>query len=380
MAKTSDRLKALQERATALAAPTPAPPSEPTSTDAPSPDETTAAMVAAEAHFGVPPGLNARSVQRITVGQIAPDVRPEHRQARLLPLPDELLLNGDPVPIYYDLVNELRELSLSLQERQIQPIIVYPGTSEIYPAARYLILVGHRRWTAASLYGPESLDVIVIDEPVPADRVLLQYAENEAREEFSDMERAWAILQLKQAMGDVPWETVEDRMKLSRARRQQLLRLAAFSPDQQQELARLRLQETQLRSLHSALRAGELDSAKVDALLRRLALIAAERSADYREGYSAEDGPGGQPPRRAGIDGPTVARLVAKAKRAEASPTPAPRWATTLREQAGALRRGLSRAHARMEDLEADEVETLRADLETLRAEVDRLVEILAQE
>jgi hypothetical protein len=60
------------------------------------------------------------------------------RQPRLLPPPEELLAQGEPAPAYCELVAELLALGQSLHERQIQPIIVYPGVSAVYPAARYL--------------------------------------------------------------------------------------------------------------------------------------------------------------------------------------------------------------------------------------------------
>src|SRR6266511_3910438 len=245
-AKTADRIKAMRERAAALA-----PQLNTTDVeDAPvlAPDN---AVAAVSAHFGaaLDPLVRNRTVQQILVGQIAPDSRPEMRQPRLLPPPEELIVNDQPAPAYRELVGELLALGQSLKEQQIQPIVVYPGINVAYPAARYLILVGQRRWTAATLVRMETLDVIVVEAPTPADRVRIQYAENEDREEFSDMERAWALQQMKQALNDAPWEQVEERLQMSRARRQQLLRLTAFTAAQQEQVARLRLQETQLPGL-----------------------------------------------------------------------------------------------------------------------------------
>ncbi len=140
-------------------------------------------------------------------------------------------VNGTPSPEYRELVDELQALGRSLKERQIQPIIVYAGTSTIYPAARYLILVGHRRWTGAHLAGLEALDAIVVDPPSQQERVRLQYIENDEREDFSDMERAWALQQMRQALGErATWEDVETHLKLSNARRNQLTRLRPLSP------------------------------------------------------------------------------------------------------------------------------------------------------
>lgn len=191
-AKTADRIQAMRERAAALAPQ----PSAVAADEVPAPAPDTA-VAAVSAHFGaaLDPLVRNRTVQQIPIGHIAPDARPEMRQPRLLPPPEELIEHGQPVPAYRELVVELLTLGQSLKDQQIQPIVVYPGTSTAYPAARYLILVGQRRWTAAHLVNIETLDAVVVDPPTPAERVRIQYAENEDREEFSDMERAWALLQ-----------------------------------------------------------------------------------------------------------------------------------------------------------------------------------------
>jgi ParB/RepB/Spo0J family partition protein len=373
--KTADRIKAMQERAAALTPQTSAPPVE----DAAVPD-TDAAVAAVSAHFGaaLDPLVRNRAVQPIPVGHIAPDTRPEMRQPRLLPPPEDLIEQGQPVPAYRELVEELLTLGRSLKERQIQPIVVYHGTSAAYPAARYLILVGQRRWTAALLIGMETLDTIVVEPPTPADRVRIQYAENEDREEFSDMERAWALLQMKHAMGEAPWEEVETRLQMSRARRQQLLRLTAFTPTQQQQVARLRLQETQIRSLHAGVRNEELMPAQVDAVLYRLAQIATERAAALAVA-AAENAAGGPPPRRAGIDGPTIARLVARAQRtgsplATVTAAPTPRWLSPLHEQLVRANQAVQRAMGRVETLGSADTETLLGDIGALLTSLTSLM------
>lgn len=370
--RASERLKALQERAASLAA-------APASEASPAGPDTSEAVVAAGAHFGALADIGQRTVQRINVALIAPDLRPDRRQPRLLPLPEELLDAGAPVLAYADLVAELRDLGRSLKERQIQPVVVYAGTSDRYPSARYLILIGHRRWTAAHLTGLDALDTVVVDEPTSVERVLIQYAENEAREEFSDMERAWSLLQMKQALGDAPWEAVEERMQLSRARRQQLLRLLAFPPEQQQAIARLRLQETQIRTLHSALRASEISPEQADRVLRRLDSIAAERSTAAAQG-GGDESAAVLPPRRAGIDGPTVARLVARIRKSEerAAHPPAPRWLPPLQHQLTQARAGLERAAPRVRDLDDAALDALQADVGSLLTALETMVATLA--
>jgi ParB/RepB/Spo0J family partition protein len=334
-----------------------------------------------QSHFGGPLGQIAgnRPVLRLAVGRIAPDMRPEMRQTRMLPLPETLLQDGTTA--YRHLVEELCGLGQSLRERQIQPIVVYPGSSEQYPAAQYLILVGQRRWTAACLVGMEHIDAVVVDPPTPTERVRIQYSENEDREEFSDMERAWSLLQMKQSLEDAPWEEVETRLQMSRTRRHQLIRLLAFTPEQQQQVALLRLQETQIRSLHTAVRSNELSTPQVDALLERLAEIAAERFSRTSQPDQDDNEPSAAPSRRAGIDGPTVARLVARARRVAQAPEekqPAPRWLPPLREQIARTSQRLKQSQERIEHLHEEDSAALQADLYQLDAQVREMLNRLA--
>jgi ParB/RepB/Spo0J family partition protein len=339
-----------------------------------------AALAAASAHFlGVAEQIvQNKVVERIPVGYIAPDLRPEMRQARLLPPPDELLVHGEPAPAYRDMVAELLALGQSLKEQQIQPIIVYPGASDIYPAARYMILVGQRRWTAATLTGIETLDAVVVAPPSAVDRVRVQYVENEAREEFSDMERAWALTQMKQALGDAPWEAVETQFGISRSRRHELTRLLAFTAPQQRQIALLRLQETQVRSLHTGVRNDDLTHAQVDGILYRLTQIAAERAAALATAATTETG-AGPPPRRQGIDGPTIARLVARAQRTAAplamvAATPTPRWLPPLRDQLMRTNQSIQRAAKRIESLGPADTEALLSDISHLAESLTSLM------
>lgn len=375
--KVSDRIKALQQqRAAALT------PSVSTPGDERAPDLGDV-VATVHAHFGgsIEQVVHNRIVQRLLVGLIAPDLRPEMRQPRLLPRPDELMQNGQPTSNYRELAAELLALGQSLKERQVQPIVVYPGSSAIYPAARYLILVGQRRWTAAHLVGLEAIDAVVIDPPTPADRIRLQYAENEDREEFSDMERAWSIMQMKQALDDAPWEEVEARLQISRTRRHQLTRMLAFTAAQQERLALLRLQETQARSLHTAVRNNELTAAQVDDVLARLSEIATERAAVQAQDARIEQARAGIATRRNGIDGPTVARLVVRALRAtpERQPESSPRWLPPLRDLLVRTTKGVQRSQERLPTLADTDAGVLLDDIERLAAELNRAADVLRQ-
>ncbi len=341
------------------------------------------AVLAASMHFGgtLQQIIQDRAIQAIPVAHIAPDTRPGMQQPRFLPLPEQLVIDGQPVTEYQELVAELLTLGDSLKERQIQPIVIFPGTSNDYPQARYLILVGQRRWTAACLVGIPTLDAVVVDPPAPAERVHIQYVENEEREEFSDMERAWSLYQMKQALNDAPWEEVETRLQMSRARRQQLLRMMAFSPVQQRRVALLRLQETQARTLHSALRSGELTSAQVDDILERLHSILTQRSRSIPTDEPTEERTEQHFWRRSVIDGPTVARLVARARRqATTTATLAPpRWLPPLYEQIARTCQSLQRSLARLETLSVADVSSLDAKLSQLQTLTQQVRQHLQQ-
>ena len=365
MSKAQDRLKALQQRAGSYTAP--ARPAEP-QPDTPA-DGNAEALTAARAYFGVEPLdqlARDRAIEAIPIAQIAPDLDPERRQPRLLPPPEELLVDGQPAPAYTPLVAELLALGESLRERQLQPIIVYPGASADLPAARYLILVGHRRWTAAMLAGLETLNAVVVEPPDDVARVSAQYAENEDRADFSDMERAWALQQMKRALGDAPWEAVEARFRLSRSRRQDLLRLTALNEAQQREVARLRLSETQLRPLHTALRSGELDASHADRVLGRIVAPAADGTL--------------------AVDGPAIARLVAQLKRrAEggrgAHPTPpSPQWLIALNDQLTRIEGSLKRAEKRVGELSEADAAALVARLISVSMRMAELAEGLTRD
>jgi len=349
--KPDDRLKAIREHAAAFRR-------RPLLDAIPDlPEATTTAQGALTSHFGITAldvATVGRVVQRLSVRLIAPDLRPTTRQPRLLPLPEELLRDGVPAPEYAAMVADLRDLAASLQERQIQPIIVYPGTSAPYPEAHSLILVGHRRWLAAKLAGIAELDAIVIDPPSPTERVQLQYAENEDRANFTDMERAWALRQMKEALADAPWEEVERRFRLSSTRRHELTRLLAFTEAQQQAIAQLRLRENQLEPLHRAVRAGALRSEHVDTVLeqireRTIALtVGSERPITH-------------------VDQVTIGRFVANVRQAEGVPAVrVPQWLPPLRNRLTSATKDLKRLRSRFAELRDDERAALRRDIAVL--------------
>lgn len=398
-----DQIAAIKARVAGLAAPASDQPPDPPATQPPDPPAAPLNQSAsppanrpadrqeeARSHFfgHVERLIEGRTIERLPVGQVAPDLRPGMRQLRMLPLPEELLSTDVP-PTYTELIDELRTLGQSLKERQLQPIIVYPGSSERYPTARYLILIGQRRWTAAHLVGLTMIDAVIVDPPTPLERVRLQYSENDDREDFSDMERAWALQQLRQALGGeaVPISAVAAHLNIKRSRAYQLLRLLAFTPQQQRTIVLLRLQERQVLSLTDALHQQQIALDQVDTVLERLGTIARERAAASAALAATETTRTTDSPRRSGIDAQTVARVVARvvasARPNQAAPeqprqSSTPRWYGTLRASLARTAGGLRRAHERVEMLGPDEAAALQAELADLQHQLASLAGRLA--
>jgi ParB family chromosome partitioning protein len=365
----------------AAAPPPPPVPAEPSAEAADAPDR----EAQARSHF-LGPQLGTlvsdRAIEAIPLPQITPELRPGLRQPRMVPLPDQLVVNGETPPEYIELVAELRDLGESLRERQIQPIVVYPGTSEDFPTVRYLILVGQRRWTAAQLVGMSTIDAIVVEPPAPLDRIALQFAENETREDFSDIERAWTLQQLREAMGgeQVGVPEVAARLNLKRSRAYQLLRMLAFPPEQQQTIALLRLQERQLLPLIDAYHQAQVTPEGTGTVLQRLQQIAAERSLGSHQLADQETTRSVEAPRRSGIDAATVARLVARVAqdttlgRAASSD---PRWYSVLLNDVESVARKLRRAADRVDELGPDKAAELRGRIQELQRQTQQLADQL---
>jgi ParB/RepB/Spo0J family partition protein len=306
--------------------------------------------------------IAGRQLAQIPVSQIAPNLEAEWAQDRLLPTPEELVINGQPAPRYRSLVEGLMEFGHSLLERQVQPILVYQGKSSRYPMARYLIAVGHRRWTAAVLVGKQTLDAIVIDRPSLDELIILQFRENDEREDTTDMERVWSIQRLRQCFPEAPWDDIDRRMGISKDRREQLWRLTRFSRAQQEVIARIRLQERQAKPLHEAIYNGTLTLEQIDSVLRRVEGVYEERSiADQGTGKS----------RRMGVEETTVARFVREAQRAaQVGKEPTPRWLVNYSGQLAQMRTASQRTKKRIGALNTYDTQRLLSDMTSLLQEM----------
>jgi len=153
---------------------------------------------------------------------------------------------------------------------------VYRDSDSNDPKTTHRLLNGHRRWSAAVLCDISQVWAVEVPRPSETTRLLNQFEENERREGFSDMERAWALVALKDALqrdagGEVPWSVIEEQLQLSPARRQDLLRLLRFSPEGQALIMRYGWSEWTLRPIHMAINAGTLDRDEAMDMLKMLA-------------------------------------------------------------------------------------------------------------
>jgi len=193
---------------------------------------------------------------------------------------DVLILNRAEVERLLDvqaLLDGLRELGASMQQHgQIQPVIVYADPDPETPQITHRLLSGQRRWSAAVLVGMHTIWAVEVPRPNAVSKILHQHEENERRAGFSDIERSWAIVQLKDALqleagSTVPWSVVEAQLRLSTQRRQDLMRLLRFTSEGQALLLRHGWSEWTLRPLHGAISAGTIDAETATHILRTLA-------------------------------------------------------------------------------------------------------------
>jgi ParB family chromosome partitioning protein len=120
--------------------------------------------------------------------------------------------------------DKLRELGLSLRsDGQLQACLVRP-----HPDApgRFQIISGERRWRAAA---PEFADLprlrCLVREVSDAEAFRLALAENIHREDLSIVERARALVQIKQSAPGFTWDAVAEQAQLSKRRILQLVDL-----------------------------------------------------------------------------------------------------------------------------------------------------------
>jgi len=312
-------------------------------------------------------------IRQLPVQVIAPDPH----QLRRIPYPRALQQReaaGDPTAIA--LVAGLRDLGQSIHTHgQIQPAIVYADSDAHDPAITHRLLHGQRRWTAAILTDIPTIWVVEVPRPGEAERLLRQFDENEQREDFTDMERAWAIMALREALtsergSEAPWTEVEDRLRLSDSRRRDLLRMLRL-PEAGQEIAqRQRWSEWTLRPLHMAISAGAIDPDTAAAILTELTAggqdVTAPVVAATVAGWHTQTPEGDQSPQRS---------TEGAEKTARAAPTQ-----HVLVARLRKLRQGMERVSGQVErSLDAETKAALMQEAAALMQSLEHLVQTLGE-
>jgi ParB/RepB/Spo0J family partition protein len=130
----------------------------------------------------------------------------------------------------------LNELADSIREHGIlQPINV--EFFETDDGGSYKLISGERRYQASKLVGLKEMPCIVHEQVSSQDRFARQLIENIQREDLSPIEKALALLDYKEKLGeDTTWEGVEKLVGISTRRRQQYIKLLDLPENLQKEI------------------------------------------------------------------------------------------------------------------------------------------------
>jgi hypothetical protein len=239
-------------------------------------------------------------------------------------------------------------------------------------------LHGQRRWSAALRAGLATLWAVEVERPTESVRIQRQFDENERREGFTDIERAWAIMRLREALTaecetDVPWTDVEARLRLSDSRRRDLLRLLRFTEEAQGIILRYRWTEWTLRPLHMAISAEDISQAEALAILHELTVrdgvtapLVADLVAQVRDART-----------------PDAASMLPDARAAAVNPagtgSPPSATAATLVQQLARLRHRMDRVSAQVHMVtDTDTRKALLAEAGQLMTSLETLLQTLA--
>ncbi len=181
---------------------------------------------------------------------------PEYSLAEIAPDPNQ------PRKVFSE--PQLEELTESIKVHGVlQPIVITrnpdtSGTSEI----PYLILYGECRYRASVAAGLKTIPALLEEAPLdPAERLLRQLAENEARQNLSLLERAEALSNLLETKG-ISRQDLCEKLGKSRAWLTKMLSIASF-----RGFARQAVSAQTIARMDTALRFARLPESSQKALL-----------------------------------------------------------------------------------------------------------------
>ncbi|MGE5399727.1 MAG: ParB/RepB/Spo0J family partition protein [Ignavibacteriales bacterium] len=127
----------------------------------------------------------------------------------------------------------LRELADSIANHGLlQPIAV-----EAAEDGKFKVIVGERRYRACRLVGLAEIPCFVLSPENSKDRFAKQLVENFIREDLNPIEKAYALIEYKDILGEgSKWEDVERSLGISDTRRKQFIRLLNLPEEMQNQI------------------------------------------------------------------------------------------------------------------------------------------------
>jgi len=131
---------------------------------------------------------------------------------------------------------------------QLHPIRVFPHPTQ---AGCFQTITGGRRLEAARRAGLATIQALVVSQPGAA-LIAQQIVENMQREDYADIELAWALEELRQLRREqlgrpIAWNEIEQELSLGHRQRQRLTALLRLPPEAQRVAAWTNLTERVLR-------------------------------------------------------------------------------------------------------------------------------------
>ncbi|MGP1353825.1 MAG: ParB/RepB/Spo0J family partition protein [Parasphingopyxis sp.] len=130
----------------------------------------------------------------------------------------------------------IEQLAASLEDIGLQvPITVYK--SEQKSGHKYILLDGERRFRAARLINWDKIPALVVKRPSTNDNAIRMFNIHMLREEWEEIETAWALEQIMEETGETKIRNLQRITGLTQDRIRNMLRVLEFPKAQQQKVA-----------------------------------------------------------------------------------------------------------------------------------------------
>lgn len=119
----------------------------------------------------------------------------------------------------------LNELANSLKSSNLMQPIKVRNNPE---GEGYELIFGERRWRAAQILGWDDIPAIIATGLIEVDIMIESLSENTQRENLTEIEKARAIIRIKQQFPDMPLEEIGKKMGYSKGRIAQFLKISSL--------------------------------------------------------------------------------------------------------------------------------------------------------